>query len=219
MASWRSTNLAFAILVAFSGLSLMSGFRVEAAQNVYFAGFFPMTGENKEDISGGIMPAINLAIRHINDSPDILPNYKLDMLWNDTKVENKDLHLNTHFLTSLFQCNPGVGLKSFFDMVHQTPHKLFLYGATCSPVTDQIAKAARHWNLVQISYADTHPMFTENTFPHFFRIVQSENEYNPPRLSLLRYFNWTRVGTLYQNEAKYSLVSWTIAVHINHIRF
>ncbi len=48
-------------------------------------------------------------------------------------------------------------------------------------------------------------MFTEKGYPHFFRIVQSENEYNPPRLSLLKYFNWTRVGTLYQNEAKYSL--------------
>ncbi len=28
------------------------------------------------------------------------------------------------------------------------------------------------------------------------------------RLSILRFYNWTRVGTLYQNEAKYALVSW-----------
>jgi Receptor family ligand binding region len=49
-------------------------------------------------------------------------------------------------------------------------------------------------------------MFTEKSFPHFFRVVPSENEFNPPRLSILRYYNWTRVGTLYQNEAKYSLV-------------
>jgi gamma-aminobutyric acid type B receptor len=59
----------------------------------------------------------------------------------------------------------------------------------------------------KLTYADTHPMFTEKTFPHFFRVVPSENEFNPPRLSILRYYNWTRVGTLYQNEAKYSLVS------------
>lgn len=50
-------------------------------------------------------------------------------------------------------------------------------------------------------------MFTEKSYPNFFRIVPSENEYNQPRLSLMRYFNWTRVGTLYQNEAKYTLVS------------
>ena len=93
-------------------------------------------------------------------------------------------------------------------MVHLSPKKLILFGGACSPVTDQIAKAARHWNLVQLTYADTHPMFTEKSFPHFYRVVPSENEFNPPRLSILRYFNWTRVGTLYQNSAKYALVSY-----------
>lgn len=92
-------------------------------------------------------------------------------------------------------------------MVHLSPKKLILFGAACSPVTDQIAKAASHWNLVQLTYADTHPMFTNKVFPNFYRVVPSENEFNPPRLSILRYFNWTRVGTLYQNSAKYALVS------------
>ena len=110
-------------------------------------------------------------------------------------------------ISFILQCNPGVGLKAFFDMVHLKPKKLILFGAACSPVTDQIAKAAKHWNLVQLTYADTHPMFTEKSFPHFYRVVPSENEFNPPRLSMLRYYNWTRVGTLYQNMAKYALVS------------
>jgi len=35
-------------------------------------------------------------------------------------------------------------------MVHLNPKKLVLFGAACSPVTDQIAKAAKHWNLVQV---------------------------------------------------------------------
>ena len=63
---------------------------------------------------------------------------------------------------------------------------------------------------VQLTYADTHPMFTEKSFPHFYRVVPSENEFNPPRLSILRYYNWTRVGTLYQNSAKYALVCTSI---------
>ena len=49
-------------------------------------------------------------------------------------------------------------------------------------------------------------MFTDKSFPHFFRVVPSDNEFNPPRLSIMRNFNWKRVGTLYQNEAKYALV-------------
>ena len=63
--------------------------------------------------------------------------------------------------------------------------------------------------IFQLTYADTHPMFTARSFPHFFRIVPSENQFNEPRLALLREFNWTRLGTLYQNEAKYSLVSFS----------
>ncbi len=51
-----------------------------------------------------------------------------------------------------FKCNPGVGLKAFFDMVHLNPKKLILFGGACSPVTDQIAKAAKHWNLVQVNH-------------------------------------------------------------------
>jgi gamma-aminobutyric acid type B receptor len=61
--------------------------------------------------------------------------------------------------------------------------------------------------ILQLSYADTHPMFTKEDFPNFFRVVPSENAFNAPRLKLLREFNWTRVGTIYQNEPRYSLVS------------
>ena len=61
--------------------------------------------------------------------------------------------------------------------------------------------------LLQVTYADTHPMFSSTSYPHFFRVVPSDNEFNEPRLALLKQYNWTRVGTLYQNQARYSLVS------------
>ncbi len=50
-------------------------------------------------------------------------------------------------------------------------------------------------------------MFNDKGYPHFFRIIPSENEYNAPRLSVLKYFNWTIVGTIYQNEAHYALAN------------
>ena len=43
-------------------------------------------------------------------------------------------------------------MKSLFDMVHQEPRKVILFGDACSNVTDQIVKAARHWNLVQVKH-------------------------------------------------------------------
>ena len=135
--------------------------RVAPPKKIYFGGFFPM--ENDQFRGDGIMSAINLAIRHINESPDILPDYELNMLWNDTKVSTELEFFSMSAANDLciIQCKPGVALKSFFDMIHQKPQKMFLYGASCSPVTDQIAKAARHWNLVQVRKMELYAFGTD----------------------------------------------------------
>lgn len=65
-----------------------------------------------------------------------------------------------------------------------------------------------HFFFFQLSYADTDPMFTSSNFPNFFRMVPSENAFNTPRVKLLQHFNWTIVGTIYQNEPRFSLVSY-----------
>nr|CAI5851397.1 unnamed protein product [Callosobruchus analis] len=156
--------------------------------DVYIAGFFPFgRGVENSETGRGVMPSVKLALDHVNEHSGILRNYRLHMWWNDT------------------MCNAAVGVKAFFDMMHSGPHKLMLFGAACTHVTDPIAKASKHWHLTQLSYADTHPMFTKENFPNFFRIVPSENAFNSPRLHLLKEFNWTKVGTIYQNEPRYSL--------------
>ncbi|ROT67337.1 putative gamma-aminobutyric acid type B receptor subunit 2-like [Penaeus vannamei] len=89
----------------------------------------------------------------------------------------------------------------------EKPRKVMLFGAACTHVTDPIAKAAKHWHITQLSYADTHPMFSAVKYPNFFRMVPSDKEFNHPRVHLLQRFNWTRVGTLFQNEPRHALVS------------
>ena len=32
------------------------------------------------------MPALNLAVKHVNEHPTVLRNYKLHVVWNDTEV-------------------------------------------------------------------------------------------------------------------------------------
>ncbi|XP_043500376.1 gamma-aminobutyric acid type B receptor subunit 2 isoform X1 [Polistes fuscatus] len=157
-------------------------------RDVYIAGFFPYGNHVPEcHLGRGVMPSVKLAVDHINENQTVLRNYRLHMWWNDT------------------ECNAAVGVKAFFDMMHSGPHKVMLFGAACTQVTDPIAKASRRWRLTQLSYADTHPMFTSNSFPNFFRVVPSENAFNAPRVALLMHFNWTRVGTIYQNEPRYAL--------------
>lgn len=59
--------------------------------DIYFAAFFPMTPVDSPEalIGHGVMPAVRLAIKHINQSPTILKGYKLHMYWNDTQVSKK----------------------------------------------------------------------------------------------------------------------------------
>ncbi|XP_017845925.1 gamma-aminobutyric acid type B receptor subunit 2 isoform X5 [Drosophila busckii] len=180
----RWTSLLFCLALSLSGVQA----RTAKRSDVYIAGFFPYGDGVENSYTGrGVMPSVKLALGHVNEHPRILTNYRLHMWWNDT------------------QCNAAVGVKSFFDMMHSGPNKVMLFGAACTHVTDPIAKASKHWHLTQLSYADTHPMFTKDAFPNFFRVVPSENAFNAPRLALLREFNWTRVGTVYQNEPRYSL--------------
>ncbi|KAL1433867.1 hypothetical protein MTO96_012203 [Rhipicephalus appendiculatus] len=103
------------------------------------------------------------------------------------------------------ECDPAVGMKALFDMIDKRPKKLVLFGAACNAVTDPIAKASQFFQLVQLTYADTHPMYTLENYPNFFRVVPSESVFNQARVALLKHFNWTRVGTLYQTNPRYAL--------------
>ncbi|XP_055937587.1 gamma-aminobutyric acid type B receptor subunit 2-like isoform X1 [Argiope bruennichi] len=156
--------------------------------NIHIGAFLPLSRNiSQGSIGRGVVPAIKLAARHINSSPLILKDYRLVVQFYDT------------------MCDAAVGMKAFFDMLHQKPHKLILFGAACTGVTDPIAKSSQFFQLAQITYADTHPMYTKENYPNFFRAVPSETAFNPARVALLKYYNWTRVGTLYQNSPRYDL--------------
>jgi hypothetical protein len=55
--------------------------------DVHLAGFFPTSrGHHQSRIGQGVMPAVRLALRDVNRSPDILTNIHLRMHWNNTAV-------------------------------------------------------------------------------------------------------------------------------------
>ena len=56
-------------------------------RDVYLAGFFPTSpGMAESSVGQGVMPAVRLALAHVNQSPQILPRHKLHMHWNNTAV-------------------------------------------------------------------------------------------------------------------------------------
>ena len=62
--------------------------------DVHLAGFFPTSssrGHQMARIGQGVMPAVKLALRDVNRSPDILTNIHLRMHWNNTAVSRLSL--------------------------------------------------------------------------------------------------------------------------------
>ena len=62
----------------------------------------------------------------------------------------------------------------------------------------------------QISYASTSVALTEAQYSrNFFRTVTPDTFHNAARAKFIRFFNWTEVATLIQEEELYSLVNTT----------
>lgn len=69
----------------------------ERSTTLYIAGFFPTSHEIPQgSIGRGVLPAVRLALQHVNESP-LFTKYKLDLVWNNTKVSGSIvIVLKTH---------------------------------------------------------------------------------------------------------------------------
>ena len=57
---------------------------------LYLGGYFSLGGIWD---GSGILPAVEMALEHINERTDILAEYELKMIWNDTQVSRLRLRL------------------------------------------------------------------------------------------------------------------------------
>ena len=75
------------ILICVNPVLLMDHSYRHNKHDVHFAGFFPTSlGYMETSIGQGVMPAVKLAIRHVNKSPVVLPHNRIRMHWNNTAV-------------------------------------------------------------------------------------------------------------------------------------
>ena len=74
------------ILIVFFGLSFHWSLANEnAVRDLYIGGLFPL--DDPEWVGTRlILQAAQLAIRHVNENPNILPDYNLNLIWNGTQV-------------------------------------------------------------------------------------------------------------------------------------
>ncbi|XP_072048870.1 gamma-aminobutyric acid type B receptor subunit 1-like [Amphiura filiformis] len=136
----------------------------------------------------GIIVAAQMALDHINAREDILPEYELRMIYNDT------------------QCSSGLGTRVLFDQLFREPRKIALLGDGCSTSTQAIAGTSYHWNLVTMSYSASSPSLSNRVqYPYFYRTIMPDTMFNPARIQLIKYFGWTRVATIHENYEIFSL--------------
>ena len=76
------------LVLIFAAVSGNRARRDFGTEDIYFAGFFPMN----DRIGEGVLPAVKLAIKHINNSTKVLPGKTMHMLFNNTEVSlNSDV--------------------------------------------------------------------------------------------------------------------------------
>ncbi|XP_077991830.1 gamma-aminobutyric acid type B receptor subunit 2-like [Glandiceps talaboti] len=133
--------------------------------------------------SGGIIPAIEMALDDVNNRSDLLSDYELTCQLVDDK------------------CDPGYASYLLSEHVHRKPQKIAILGGGCSIATAPVAAFSHIYNLIQISYSTVSPQFSDkSTYPLFSRTQISEISSNRVRLAILEYFNWKKVAILYQPE-------------------
>lgn len=73
----------------------------ERSKTLYIAGFFPTSRDIPQgSIGRGVLPAVKLALQHVNESP-LFTKYKLDLVWNNTKVGHQPVSSNENPHTQL----------------------------------------------------------------------------------------------------------------------
>ncbi|XP_032820237.1 gamma-aminobutyric acid type B receptor subunit 2 isoform X5 [Petromyzon marinus] len=140
-------------------------------------------------IGRGIMPAVAMAVDHVNKDDTLLKRHHLNVTWYDT------------------ECDNAKGMKAFFDAIKNESKYRMIFGGVCPSVTSTIAEALQGWNLAQLSFAATTPVLSDKKkYPNFFRTVPSDNAVNPAIVRFLQHYKWQRVGTLAQDVQRFSEV-------------
>ncbi|XP_072030704.1 gamma-aminobutyric acid type B receptor subunit 1-like [Amphiura filiformis] len=156
-----------------------------ARKPLYLGGYFTLGGIWD---GSGILPAVEMALDHINDRTDVLAEYELRMIWNDT------------------QCESGLGTRMLFDQIFHEPQKILILGPPCSTDAQAVADAAHYWNLISVSYSAASPALSNRQkYRYFYRTNFNALSFNPVRVRLVREFRWERVALIRENREVFAL--------------
>ena len=139
-----------------------------------------------------LIPAGHLATSHINNDPNILQGYKLEVI--DVASE---------------ACGRSLIIEGFLNYFKQSQNpRGCVYGVVglyCSTVTNTIAPIANHPNIgyVQLA-ASTSPLHRDTeAFPYTFHTISSSRIFNNAMIALMDEFSWKRVNIVFDSLGFY----------------
>ncbi|CAB4065790.1 GABBR [Lepeophtheirus salmonis] len=107
-------------------------------KDINLAGIFPIDGIEGWQGGRACLPAVEMALKDVNEINSLLPGYNLKLYMDDS------------------ECDSGKGAAVLYDLLYNKPQKVILL-AGCSTVCTTVAEAAKMWNLVTICYGASSP--------------------------------------------------------------
>ncbi|XP_060075051.1 gamma-aminobutyric acid type B receptor subunit 2-like [Ylistrum balloti] len=121
----------------------------------------------------------DLAFEEISNRTDILPDYELKLITKFTEV------------------SPGYSAKKMFELINEEPTKIALLGPLFSDELVLVGEITPFYNLLQMSFvAGTSTIKDRRRFPSLYSTVFIQDDLNPLRIRMMKYFGWTRVATI-----------------------
>ena len=76
---------------------------------LHIAGLFPMSPRDSPEgkLGLGVIPAVELALEHVNSHSGILPGIKLNLTWSDTKVSPASCNSASNSMYSIHEVYSG----------------------------------------------------------------------------------------------------------------
>ncbi|XP_053381960.1 gamma-aminobutyric acid type B receptor subunit 1-like [Mercenaria mercenaria] len=123
------------------------------------------------------------AFQGIYNRSDILADYEFEMVIKDT------------------QGKAGLAARQLTEMLTEGPPKVAIIGPTLSDSLTVTGQIVPFYNVIELSYIATTATTTDrDLFSTLFKVNQVTNALNPLLIQMMKYFGWTRVGTIAHQE-------------------
>ena len=136
-----------------------------------------------------LLPAARVAVKEINNNPDLLAGYNIQLIERSSDA-----------------CSEPVisqGVVNFIRNALQTEsnntNAIAVLGLPCSAVAATLSPIVgrKDFSLLMLAIANSHALRNQNAYPHLWRFISSSEALVSSAVQLLKKFNWRKVGLIY----------------------